>query len=161
MAPLLEASYMQATSFPTWDADVPGYDAMRAAAEEAGQEPNDWFAIGYASGYVMKAILEDAIEADNVTREGVYEAAAALEGVDSEGTLPEGTGNYAPGPRRELRVHRALLRDEVVTPRRPDRTARHPAWWRAVAPSRRELAPSRLVRRWRGRPSRRARCPVG
>jgi len=96
VAPLLEASYMQATSFPTWDADVEGFAAMRAAAGD--QQPNDWFAIGYASGYVMKAILEKAIAEGDVTREGVYDAARSLTGVDSLGTLPDGTGNYAADP---------------------------------------------------------------
>lgn len=95
---LMASAYLQATSFPVWDADVPGYEAMRAAAEAEGQAPNDWYALGYASGYVMKAILEKAIADDNVTREGVYEAAQSLTGVDSEGTLPEGTGNYSAEP---------------------------------------------------------------
>lgn len=98
-APALEALYQQASSFPVWDADVPGQVKMREAAGD--QAPNDWFAIGYASGYVMKAILEEAIANDDVTREGIFEAAQNLEGVDSEGTLPEGTGNYAVEPNEQ------------------------------------------------------------
>ncbi|GAA4819825.1 ABC transporter substrate-binding protein [Nocardioides caeni] len=99
---LITSAYMQATSFPTWDADVPGFEAMRAAAGD--QAPNDWFAIGYASGYVMKAILEKAIEEagdDGPTREDVYNAAQELTSVDSQGTLPEGTGNYAGEPNEQ------------------------------------------------------------
>ena len=57
--------------------------------------PHDWFSIGYSSGYVMKAILEKAIDDDKLTREGVYAAANALTGIESEGTLPEGTANWA------------------------------------------------------------------
>ncbi|QYJ02859.1 ABC transporter substrate-binding protein [Nocardioides panacisoli] len=95
-APALEAMYMQATSFPVWDADFPGMERMRETAGDMA--PNDWYSIGYASGYVMKAILEEAIANDDVTREGVYEAAQSLTGVDGEGTLPEGTGNYSAEP---------------------------------------------------------------
>lgn len=95
-APALEAMYMQATSFPTWDADIPGMEKMREVAGDTA--PNDWWALGYTGSYVMKAILEEAIAEDKLTREGVYEIAQGLTGVDSEGTLPEGTGNYAGDP---------------------------------------------------------------
>jgi ABC-type branched-subunit amino acid transport system substrate-binding protein len=99
LAQVLEGAYMQATSFPTWDADTPGQAKMREAAGE--QPPNDWFSLGFSSGYILKAILEDAIANDNVTREGIYEAAQSLTGVDSEGTLPEGSGNYAGDPNEQ------------------------------------------------------------
>lgn len=95
----LEAMYLQASSFPIWGADTPGMEKMREAAGD--QAPNDWFALGFSSGYIMKAILEEAIANDDVTREGVYEAAQGLTGVDSEGTLPEGSGNYAAEPNEQ------------------------------------------------------------
>lgn len=94
--PAIQALYMQATSFPTWDADTPGMEKVRAAAGDGA--PNDWFSIGYSSGYVMKAILEKAIEDDGLDREGMVEAANSLTGIESEGTLPEGTANYAGAP---------------------------------------------------------------
>lgn len=98
-APALEALYMQASSFPTWDSEEPGMAKMREAAGE--QAPNDWFSLGFSSGYLMKAILEKAIEDGEVNREGIYDAAQSLEGIDSEGTLPEGTGNFAADPNEE------------------------------------------------------------
>ena len=110
-APAVEALYLQATSFGTWDSDTPGHEAMRAAAEELGQVPNDWFMIGWAGSYIMKAALEAAIDDDNLTREGLVEAAAALTGVDGEGMLPEGSGNYA-GDANE-RVVRATSLNKV------------------------------------------------
>jgi ABC-type branched-subunit amino acid transport system substrate-binding protein len=91
--PALEASYLWATSFPLWDTDSPGFEAMRAA--NGDQTPNDYFALGWSGGYVMKAVLEQAIENDDLTRAGLLEAAQSLDGVDSEGMLPEGSGNYA------------------------------------------------------------------
>jgi ABC-type branched-subunit amino acid transport system substrate-binding protein len=94
--PAITALYLQATSFGTWEADTAGHEAMRAAAGSAA--PNDWYMIGWAGQYVMKAALEAAIEDDNLTREGLVEAGMALDGVDGEGMLPEGSGNYAGGP---------------------------------------------------------------
>jgi ABC-type branched-subunit amino acid transport system substrate-binding protein len=91
--PAIQALYQQATSFPTWDADTPGMEKMRAAAGDTA--PNDWFSIGYSSGYVMKAILEKAIEDDKLDREGMVDVANSLTGIESEGTLPEGTANWA------------------------------------------------------------------
>jgi hypothetical protein len=88
---------MQATSFPTWESDAPGTVAMREAVG-SGVTPNDWFQIGWSSGYVMKAVLEQAVEDDDLSRANLVEAATSLEGVDSEGMLPEGSGNYAGEP---------------------------------------------------------------
>lgn len=91
--PALVGLYNQATSFGTWDADTDGHSAMREAAGSA--TPNDWFMIGWAGSYVMKAALEKALDDDNLTREGLVEAATSLDGADGEGMLPEGSGNYA------------------------------------------------------------------
>ncbi|WP_168929470.1 ABC transporter substrate-binding protein [Nocardioides sp. GY 10113] len=97
--PAIEALYMQATSFPTWNADTPGQEKMRESAGDMA--PNDWYAIGYGSGYVMKAILEKAIDDDALTRDGMVETANSLTGIDSEGTLPDGTGNWAGDPNED------------------------------------------------------------
>lgn len=97
-APALEAMYTWANISPGWDADTPGHEAMRAAAEAAGQDPNEYFVLGYAGSYVMRAALEAAIDNGDLTRTGLLEAATSLEGVDTEGLLPEGTGNYAGDP---------------------------------------------------------------
>lgn len=95
--PAIEQLYMQATSFPVWESDAPGQVKMREAAGEDAV-PNDWYSIGYGSGYVMKAILEAAMDEDKLDREGMVEVANAMEGIDSEGTLPEGTGNWTGDP---------------------------------------------------------------
>jgi len=103
--PAISALYMQATSFGTWDSDAPGYEAMRTAAAAAKQAPNDWYMLGWAGSYLMKAALEAAIDNDDLTREGLVAAAAALTSVDGEGMLPEGSGNYAGDPNaRAVRV---------------------------------------------------------
>ena len=95
--PALQASYLWATSFPLWDTDSPGFEAMRAANGE--QTPNDYYALGWTGGYIMKAVLEAAIENDDLSRAGLVEAAKSLDGdIDSEGMLPEGSANYAGDP---------------------------------------------------------------
>ena len=96
--PAIEALYMQASAFPTWDAATPGSEAMRAAAAEPETAPNDWYNLGWAGAYVMKAVLEKAIEDDDLSREGIVEAATSLSEVDSQGMLPAGSGNYAGDP---------------------------------------------------------------
>lgn len=91
--PALKKSYLQATSFPTWDADTPGNDAMRKAAGKTA--PSDYYLLGWAGSYVVKAILDKAVANDDLSRNGLVEAARTLDGVDGEGMLADGVGNYA------------------------------------------------------------------
>lgn len=91
--PALESSYLWATSFPLWDNDSPGFEKMRAA--NGSESPNAYFALGWSGGYILKAVLEQAVEDDDLSREHLLEVATALTEVDSEGMLPEGSGNYA------------------------------------------------------------------
>ncbi|HSV41396.1 MAG TPA: ABC transporter substrate-binding protein [Nocardioidaceae bacterium] len=99
--PAITALYMQATSFGTWESDTAGHEAMRAAAGKKA-DPNDWYMIGWAGQYVMKAALEAAIEADDLTREGLVAAGEGLTGVSGDGMLPEGSGNYAGDPNERV-----------------------------------------------------------
>lgn len=91
--PALEAAYLQASSIGNWEADTPGHEAMRAAA--AGQTPNEWFMLGWATGYAMKAVLDQAIADGDLSREGLLAAAGSLTSVDTQGMLPDTTGYYA------------------------------------------------------------------
>jgi ABC-type branched-subunit amino acid transport system substrate-binding protein len=96
-APAIEALYLQATSFPTWESESPGAAALREAVG-ADAVPNDWFFLGWAGSYVMKAALEKAVENDDLSRKGILDASLELTEVDSEGMLPAGSGNYAGDP---------------------------------------------------------------
>ncbi|MGA8257815.1 MAG: ABC transporter substrate-binding protein [Nocardioides sp.] len=91
-APALEGLYTWASSFPGYNADTPEFEEMRAA--NTG-DPNEYFALGWTGAQIMRAALESAIEDDNLTQEGLLEAATSLDGVDGDGMLPEGSGNYA------------------------------------------------------------------
>jgi hypothetical protein len=52
----------------------------------------------------MRAALEAAAEAGDLTRAGLLTAATSLESVDYQGMLPEGAGNYAAGPDGAVRA---------------------------------------------------------
>lgn len=93
--PALEALYLWASPFPGWDADTVGHKAMRDAAAAAKQDPNEYFALGWTGGYIMKAALEKAVADGDLDRAGLLKAATSLTGVDGEGMLPAGSGNYA------------------------------------------------------------------
>lgn len=95
-APALKGLFQHASSIPAWDADTPGHEEMRAAAE--GVEPNDWFAVGWAGSYAVKALLDQAIAEDQLNRKGLVKTLNAMDGVDSKGMLPEGDGHYAGDP---------------------------------------------------------------
>ncbi len=94
-APALTASYQLLGPWGPWDTDTPGHEAMRQAAGDIS--PNEFFLSGWVWSYPMKAALEAAAEEGDLTREGLATASAALESVDYEGILPEGSGNYANG----------------------------------------------------------------
>ncbi|MFC7573222.1 ABC transporter substrate-binding protein [Klenkia terrae] len=96
-APALQASYQLLGPWAPFDSDTPGHEAMRAAAEESGSTPNEFFLAGWAWSYPLKAALEAAAENGDLTREGLYSAASGLSSVDYEGILPEGSGDYADG----------------------------------------------------------------
>ncbi len=96
-APAIEASYLWASSFPGYDADTPGHEAMREAAGDA--PANEYFAMGWSGGYILKALLEEAVESGDLTRGGLLEIASSMSGdIESEGMLPDGSGNYAGDP---------------------------------------------------------------
>lgn len=94
-APALTAAYQLLGPWGPWDTDSPGHEAMREAAGDT--TPNEFFLAGWAWSYPMQAALEAAAENGDLTRAGLAEAAAALDTVDYEGILPDGSGNYAGG----------------------------------------------------------------
>lgn len=92
-APALEASYLHASSIGAWDADTPGHEAMRESVGDDVQ-PNDWFATGWAGSHAIQALIEKAVDEDNLTREGLVDALNSMDGIDSQGMLPEGDGKF-------------------------------------------------------------------
>jgi ABC-type branched-subunit amino acid transport system substrate-binding protein len=95
--------YQAGGAFPNWEEDTPGNQAMREAIGTPG-DLNDGYTAGWTWQYPMKAALEAALAAGDLTRSGLRTAATSLTSVDYEGMLPEGAGNYAGGPEAQVRA---------------------------------------------------------
>jgi ABC-type branched-subunit amino acid transport system substrate-binding protein len=102
-ADALRALYQQSVPWEGWDTDTPGHQAMREAIGDV-ETINDGYTSGWVWSYPVKAALEAALAAGDLTRAGVRAAAASLTSVDYEGMLPEGAGNYAAGIEGQVRV---------------------------------------------------------
>ncbi|MEN8041479.1 MAG: ABC transporter substrate-binding protein [Actinomycetota bacterium] len=89
-APAFEAGiYFQSMYLGPWGTDTPGHAKMEATLAAAGVEaPNDFFVFGWASQYALKAALDQAYEAGDLTKAGIAAAARALTDVDYEGMMP-------------------------------------------------------------------------
>jgi ABC-type branched-subunit amino acid transport system substrate-binding protein len=106
-AAAVQAQYLQAGPLGSWGTQSAGHAAMREALG-GGFTPNDGAVAGWAWSYPMKAALEAAVEAGDVTRAGLMKAVEGLESVDFEGMYPEGSGNYAGEP-NEAAVRQSLI----------------------------------------------------
>jgi len=95
-AQALQQLYIQSAPWATYRSDTPGHEAMRAAIGR--EDGDDGMTSGWAWSYPLRAALEAAAEAGDLTRQGLLEAASNLENVDYQGMLPEGAGNYAAEP---------------------------------------------------------------
>lgn len=90
LVPLWTANLTVTYPWGPWDTDTPGHQAMRAAAEANGRAPNPGYGAGWAWSYPIKALLEQAIASNDLTRANLRGIAADLDGIDYEGILPEG-----------------------------------------------------------------------
>ena len=95
-ADAIKALYLQTAPWEPFGTDTPGHEAMREALGEV--EANDGYTSGWVWSYPLKAALEAAAEAGDLTREGLAQAAASLETVDYEGMLPEEAGVFGGDP---------------------------------------------------------------
>jgi ABC-type branched-subunit amino acid transport system substrate-binding protein len=95
-APALEAMYLQAAPWSTFDSDTDGHTAMREALGEV--QPNDFYTAGWVWSYPILRALEAAADNGDLTRAGVVQAFQSMDSVDYEGMLPEGSGNFAADP---------------------------------------------------------------
>lgn len=95
-APALEAMFYVAGPWGPWDTDTAGHQALRDTLEPANI--NDGYTFGWVWSYPMLAAIEAAVEAGDLTRAGLREAAANLTEVDYEGMLPSESGDYSGSP---------------------------------------------------------------
>ncbi|HEY8471802.1 MAG TPA: ABC transporter substrate-binding protein [Natronosporangium sp.] len=95
--------YQAGGTFPNWSEDTPAHQAMRDAIGTP-DDLSDGYTAGWMWQYPLKAALEAALAAGDLTRSGVRTTATSLTSVDYEGMLPEGAGNYAGGPEAQVRA---------------------------------------------------------
>ena len=74
----------------TWGSEeVPGMAGMIADMEKyfPDQAPDQYFAFGYAAAMAVTAVLEEAVERGDLSREGIVEAMNSIEELNFEGLL--------------------------------------------------------------------------
>lgn len=88
-APAFESGIFFNSAFVEgWDTDSVGHEKMRAAVGSIGADPNEFWISGWVSQYGLKAVLDDAYAAGDLTKVGIETAALALGDVDYEGMMP-------------------------------------------------------------------------
>lgn len=94
-APALEARYLHVGAVAPWGHDSEGHNEMREVAESIGAEPDDWFTLGWGASAVIRGLLQEAVDNDELSRSGLYESVDSLTGVDTRGMFPDGAGDYS------------------------------------------------------------------
>jgi ABC-type branched-subunit amino acid transport system substrate-binding protein len=89
-APALEAAYTWVGPWEAFTGESDAHAAMQEALGEGNLPQNDGFTFGWIWSYPMLALLEQAAENGDLTREGLRSAIDGLV-VDYEGALPERT----------------------------------------------------------------------
>ncbi|MGE4428897.1 MAG: ABC transporter substrate-binding protein, partial [Solirubrobacteraceae bacterium] len=90
LAPYLEQTLWLVAEGADWgDSEIPGMKEMLADVEKYSpkQEPDLYFSFGYNQGRAMTAILEKAVAAGDLSREGVVKALNELGEVDFQGLI--------------------------------------------------------------------------
>lgn len=86
--PAFEAGiYFNSAPWGPWATDTPGHEAMRTMADAAGAPASNFVSAGWVEQYPLKATLEAAVAAGDITRAGVVAAAKSLGEVDFEGMV--------------------------------------------------------------------------
>jgi ABC-type branched-subunit amino acid transport system substrate-binding protein len=103
--PALQALYQAGGTFPTFGSDTPAHQALAAAIGTPG-DLNDGYTAGWMWQYPIKAVLDQALTNQDLTRAGVRSVATNLSSVDYEGMLPAEAGNFAGGAAAQIRQTR-------------------------------------------------------
>ncbi|GAA0615601.1 ABC transporter substrate-binding protein [Kribbella sandramycini] len=112
-APALTALYRQSGPWAPYGTDTAGHKALAAALDPATFKaaPNDGYTAGWVWSYPLKAALQKAVDAKDLTRAGLLAAVKSLETVDYEGMLPAAAGRFGGEPND--RVFRQSLISKV------------------------------------------------
>lgn len=112
--PAIESLYLATYPWAPFGSDTPGHTALREALGTI-ENPNDGYVAGWVWSYPLLQVLENAVEAGDLTRAGVFEAAQELETVDYEGMLPDDAGRFTGEP------NETVFRQHLIV--KPDREA--------------------------------------
>ena len=109
LKPLLSKAWLVSQGASWGDTSVPGMKEMLDAVSKYAptQKPDGFFEFGYTESKITYAILKKAIENNDLTRDGVFNAFQSLKNVDLGGLLPP--VNYGSSPNE-----RVPSRDSVV-----------------------------------------------
>ncbi len=109
LKPLLSKAWIVSQGANWGDTSVPGMKEMLDAVTkyQPDQKPDGFFEFGYTESKITYAILKKAIENNDLTRDGVFNAFQSLKNVDLGGLLPP--VNYGTSPNE-----RVPSRDSVV-----------------------------------------------
>jgi ABC-type branched-subunit amino acid transport system substrate-binding protein len=101
LVPLLSKAWLVAQGAAWGDTRVPGMAQLVTDVHKyfPTQQPDGYFEFGYAESYVTYAILKKALDARNVTRDGLFAAFQSLGQVNLGGLYPAATYGSAPNQR--------------------------------------------------------------
>lgn len=101
LKPLLSKAWLVSQGASWGDTSVPGMKEMLDAASKYAptQKPDGFFEFGYTESKITYAILKKAIENNDLTRDGVFNAFQSLKNVDLGGLLPPVTYGSSPNDR--------------------------------------------------------------
>ena len=106
LGPYLAENFLLMSEGPQWgDTSVPGMAQMLEDIEKyaPGQEPNVYFAFGYAQAWAAAQILEKAVELGDLSQAGIVAAAEQV----TELTFGDLLGDYTYGPAADRNPPRA------------------------------------------------------
>jgi ABC-type branched-subunit amino acid transport system substrate-binding protein len=113
--PAIEKQYTATYEWAPFGADTPGHRAMRAAVGEV-KNPNDGYTFGWAWEYPLRAALQQAYAAGDLTRAGLRKVVTELKSVDYEGMLPAAAGVFSGKPTETVFRQTLVVKPDKAAP---------------------------------------------
>lgn len=110
----LSERYFQSAYQVPWGTDVAGMWAMQGVLREAypSRRPSDGFVIGWVESIAMREVLERALAAGDLTRQGVIDAANSVSDLDFRGLAPP--QSYAGTPEDYVQRQLAIFQPDLA-----------------------------------------------
>ena len=111
----IEKQYMATYEGAPFGADTPGNRAMRQALGEV-KNPNDGYTFGWSWEYPLKAALQQAYAAGDLSRAGLVKVVTELKTVDYEGMLPAEAGLFSGKPNDTVFRQTLMVKPDKAAP---------------------------------------------